>query len=79
MTTYLERERQFTPDLTAAEVPADAVTTSASGVDPQISYANAEIQANRVAAERDMPLDASSHWSTTHRAGRCSGSAVRGP
>jgi potassium-transporting ATPase KdpC subunit len=53
---YLERERQFTPGLTAEDVPADAVTTSASGVDPQISYENAEIQANRVAAERDMDL-----------------------
>ena len=56
MDDYLERERQFTPDLTAAEVPADAVTTSASGVDPDISYDNARIQANRVAAERDMDL-----------------------
>ena len=52
----LKREREFTPDLTAAEVPADAVTTSASGVDPDISYDNARIQANRVAAERDMDL-----------------------
>ena len=56
MDDYLERERPFTPGLTAAEVPPDAVTTSASGVDPQISFENAEIQANRVAAERDMGL-----------------------
>ena len=56
MDDYLERERAFTPDLTAAEVPPDAVTTSASGVDPDISYDNARIQANRVAAERDMDL-----------------------
>jgi potassium-transporting ATPase KdpC subunit len=54
---YLERERPFTPDLVAADVPSDAVTTSASGVDPHISFANARIQANRVAAERDMPLE----------------------
>lgn len=53
---YLERERPFTPGLTAAQVPPDAVTTSASGVDPQISAANARIQANRVAAERGLPL-----------------------
>jgi potassium-transporting ATPase KdpC subunit len=57
MDDYLERERAFTPDLTAAEVPPDAVTTSASGVDPDISYDNARIQANRVAAEQGMPLD----------------------
>jgi K+-transporting ATPase ATPase C chain len=54
---FLERERPYTPGLQAADIPPDAVTTSASGVDPQISKANARIQANRVAAERDMPLD----------------------
>jgi K+-transporting ATPase ATPase C chain len=53
---YLERERPFTPGLTAAGIPADAVTTSASGVDPQISEANARIQTNRVARERRLPL-----------------------
>ena len=57
MDDYLKREREFTPGLTAAEVPPDAVTTSASGIDPDISYDNARIQANRVAAERHMPLD----------------------
>jgi K+-transporting ATPase ATPase C chain len=57
MRDYLKRERPFTPGLQAADVPPDAVTTSASGVDPDISYDNARIQANRVAAERDMPLD----------------------
>jgi potassium-transporting ATPase KdpC subunit len=56
MTDYLERETPFTPDLVAADVPPDAVTTSASGVDPHISYENAEIQANRIAAERDMDV-----------------------
>jgi potassium-transporting ATPase KdpC subunit len=54
---YLKRERPFTPGLTAADVPPDAVTTSASGVDPDISFDNARIQANRVAAERGLPLD----------------------
>jgi potassium-transporting ATPase KdpC subunit len=39
------------------EVPVDAVTTSASGVDPHISEANARIQANRVADARDLPLE----------------------
>jgi len=47
---YLRRERPYTPGLTAARIPADAVTTSASGVDPDVSVANARIQANRVAA-----------------------------
>ncbi len=33
------------------------MTTSASGVDPHISEANALIQANRVAAERGLPVE----------------------
>jgi K+-transporting ATPase ATPase C chain len=53
---YLARERRYDRRLTAAQVPADAVTSSASGVDPQISPANAAIQARRVAAARRMPL-----------------------
>jgi K+-transporting ATPase ATPase C chain len=57
MRDYLERERPFTPGLAADDVPPDAVTTSASGVDPHISAENARIQANRVAAELDLPLD----------------------
>lgn len=42
----------------AAEVavPVDAVTASASGLDPHISLANARLQAPRVAAARDLPL-----------------------
>jgi potassium-transporting ATPase KdpC subunit len=51
---YLKRERPFTPGLTARRIPVDAVTTSASGVDPHISRANALIQANRVARERGL-------------------------
>jgi potassium-transporting ATPase KdpC subunit len=57
MDDYLEREQPFTPGLAAEDVPPDAVTTSASGVDPHISADNARIQANRVAAERDLPLE----------------------
>src|SRR5688500_12848474 len=40
-----------------AEPPMDAVTTSASGVDPHISEENAEIQVRRVARVRRIPLD----------------------
>ena len=54
---YLKLEGPYVPGLTAADVPPDAVMTSASGVDPQISVANARIQAHRVAAERRVPLD----------------------
>jgi K+-transporting ATPase ATPase C chain len=54
---YLAREGRYDKGLTAADVPVDAVTTSASGVDPLISQANARIQAHRVAALRGLPLD----------------------
>jgi K+-transporting ATPase ATPase C chain len=53
---YLRREQPFDPGLRAAGVPVDAVTSSGSGVDPQISPANAAIQAHRVAAIRHLPV-----------------------
>ncbi len=40
-----------------ARVPVDAVTASFSGLDPQISVANARIQAARVAQVRGLPVD----------------------
>jgi K+-transporting ATPase ATPase C chain len=38
-----------------APVPADAVTSSASGLDPHISLRNAELQLPRVAKARNLP------------------------
>ena len=38
-------------------VPADAVTTSGSGLDPHISIANARLQTRRVADERGLSVD----------------------
>jgi len=52
---YLKRERPYNAGLTKAGIPPDAVQTSASGVDPQISVANARIQAGRVAARNRLP------------------------
>src|SRR3954451_7845027 len=53
---YIKAEKPYTPGLTPARVPIDAATFSASGVDPDISKANAAIQAHRVAAVRHLPL-----------------------
>lgn len=52
---YLRREGRYNPGLTRAQIPPDAVQTSASGVDPQISLANARLQAGRVAARTGLP------------------------
>jgi potassium-transporting ATPase KdpC subunit len=57
LAAYLKREGTYNPGLTGADVPVDAVTTSASGVDPHISQANARIQARRVADQRGLKLD----------------------
>jgi len=43
--------------VTAAQIPADAVTASASGLDPDISEAYALIQVNRVARARGLSAD----------------------
>jgi potassium-transporting ATPase KdpC subunit len=56
LAAYLKLNKPYDESLTKADVPVDAVTNSASGVDPQISEANARIQAHRVAAVRGLPL-----------------------
>ncbi|HLH14666.1 MAG TPA: potassium-transporting ATPase subunit C [Solirubrobacteraceae bacterium] len=58
---YLElnmspNKQPYDPTLTVATIPVDAVNTSASGLDPEISQANAHIQAYRVAAVRHLSL-----------------------
>lgn len=52
----LKLEGPYTGGLTAAEIPVDLVTASASGLDPDISVAAAEFQAPRIAAVRNIPL-----------------------
>jgi K+-transporting ATPase ATPase C chain len=67
---YIKAEKPYNPDLTAARVPIDAATFSASGVDPHISEANAAIQARRVAAVRRLPLTRVRQAIADHTAGR---------
>jgi len=52
----LKLERPYNPGLQIGDIPVDAVVTSASGIDPDISPANAALQSRRVAAVRHVPL-----------------------
>lgn len=56
-----------------AEVPVDAVTASASGLDPEISVANARLQAPRVAAARGLPVEVVLAAVDRHTTGRALG------
>jgi K+-transporting ATPase ATPase C chain len=52
----LKLEGPYNPGITIHDIPVDAVTTSGSGIDPDISPAYAQLQARRVAAVRHFPL-----------------------
>jgi K+-transporting ATPase ATPase C chain len=45
------------PTVTRAQIPAELVTSSGSGLDPDLSPAGAEIQVARIAKIRDIPAD----------------------
>lgn len=72
--SYIELNGKYYPGgLTAAKVPVDAADTSASGVDPDISPANAEIQAYRVAKVRHIPRATVDALISKYTAGRALG------
>ncbi|MEU4147286.1 potassium-transporting ATPase subunit C [Streptomyces parvulus] len=56
-----------------SEVPADAVTSSGSGLDPDISPAYAELQAHRVAERNGLPADRVQRLVDEHTEGRTLG------
>src|SRR5262245_58404122 len=60
----------FTPN---APIPADAVTASASGLDPDITPRNAEIQSVRVAKARGVSVDVVRQLIADHTGGRVLG------
>jgi K+-transporting ATPase ATPase C chain len=73
LAAYVAREKPYYRVLTKDRVPVDAVTESASGVDPQISQANAWIQAHRIAAVRHLSLDRVDSLISDHTDGRSLG------
>jgi K+-transporting ATPase ATPase C chain len=63
-TAALQADNPNTP------VPVDMVTTSASGLDPDISIAAAEFQAPRIARARNLPMEKVQQLIAAHVRGR---------
>ena len=53
----LKLEGPYNPGLRIGDIPVDAVTTSGSGIDPDVSPAYAQLQSRRVAAVRHLSLE----------------------
>jgi K+-transporting ATPase ATPase C chain len=68
--SYLELNKAYDPGLTVAKIPVDAINTSGSGLDPEISKANAWIQAYRIAAVRHFSLAAVDRLIASYTSGR---------
>ena len=66
----LKLEGPYNPGLRVGDIPVDAVTTSGSGIDPDISPAYANLQARRVAAVRHLPLSTVQHLISENTDGR---------
>ncbi len=73
LASYVALEKPYDKGLSKDRVPVDAVTQSASGVDPHISEANARIQAHRIAAVRRLPLSQVEDLITANTDGRSLG------
>jgi K+-transporting ATPase ATPase C chain len=69
----LKLEGPYNPGLTVHDIPVDAVTTSASGIDPDISLAYAQLQAHRIAAVRHLPPGTVQKLIAKHTDGRSLG------
>src|SRR5262249_51570034 len=69
----LKLERPYDPGMTIHDIPVDAVTTSGSGIDPDISPAYAQLQARRVAAVRHLSLATVQRLIKDHTDGRSLG------
>jgi K+-transporting ATPase ATPase C chain len=67
-----QRQKQISAfdHVPTSQIPADAVTASGSGLDPDISPANAYMQVDRVAAARSLPVSEVRNLVTQHIQGR---------
>jgi K+-transporting ATPase ATPase C chain len=68
--SYLELNKPYDAGLTVAKIPVDAINTSGSGLDPEISKANASIQAHRIAAVRHIGLGTVDRLIASYTSGR---------
>ena len=59
--------------VSVSQIPADAVTASGSGLDPDITPANAYIQVDRIAAARHLPVSEVRNLVTQNITGRTIG------
>jgi K+-transporting ATPase ATPase C chain len=73
LASYVKLEKPYDRSLAKADVPVDAITMSGSGVDPEISEANARIQAHRIAAVRKLPLARVEDLISAHTGSRFAG------
>jgi K+-transporting ATPase ATPase C chain len=66
----LALEQPYNAGLRIGDIPVDAVTTSASGIDPHISPANARLQTARVAEVRGLTPEQVAELVAEHTDGR---------
>lgn len=69
----VEKQVKANPGLSSDAVPVDMVTTSGSGLDPDITVANAQAQAGRVAQARGLSRGDVLELIDAHTAGRTLG------
>jgi potassium-transporting ATPase KdpC subunit len=69
----MKLEGPYNPGLSVGAIPVDAVTTSGSGIDPDITPAYAHLQARRIAAVRGIPLGTVEQLISHHTDGRSLG------
>jgi len=60
---------KYNPGMTRSDIPADMITASGSGLDPDISVQGARMQAKRIAAARNLDIAQVEHLIARNTAG----------